>query len=402
MEQLELFNDHFSLEEVFEAYFECRKHKRRTLNAIKFELDFEKNLIQLWRDLNDGTYKIGRSITFIVSRPVKREIFAADFRDRIVHHLIMRKLLPLFEKHFHPKSFSCRVGKGTLCGIKSAFNDIKQCSHNYTRPCYAMKLDIQAFFMSIDQRILFKKLQCFIQKYYHANDKPRVLTLVRMIVFHKPQDNCIRKSHPSEWNNLPKHKSLFCSEPFRGLPIGNLTSQIFANFYLNSLDFFIHDTDLFYARYVDDLMLVHCNSKILLLWRWKIKNFLHEQLNLLLHPKKFYLQNITKGVPFVGGYLMPYRLYLTRRFKSNFLTAMFQLKRHFCLPLHPNGWLRLLSVLCSYGGFLKHYAAYTLRHKGLQIIHSELSPFLVLSKHETMFALVHSFKRRFRAFFFAQ
>ena len=112
--------DGFSLEAIFEAYFSCRSNKRNTINALAFELDYESNLIQLWNELNDGSYQPGKSIAFIVHKPVQREIFAADFRDRVVHHLIINKLNPLFEKEFIQDSYACRVGKGTHHGISRA------------------------------------------------------------------------------------------------------------------------------------------------------------------------------------------------------------------------------------------------------------------------------------------
>src|SRR5574344_2470983 len=114
--QLELFdnsNAQIDLPELFDAYFTCRSNKRKTANALAFEVDYEHNLVQLCEDINNGTYQIGRSIAFIVDKPVKREIFAADFRDRVVHHLIIGKLNHLFEKQFINDSYSCRVGKGT-------------------------------------------------------------------------------------------------------------------------------------------------------------------------------------------------------------------------------------------------------------------------------------------------
>jgi RNA-directed DNA polymerase len=110
----------FTLVEVFEAYFSCRSNKRNTINALAFELDYESNLIQLWNELNDGSYQPGKSIAFIVHKPVQREIFAADFRDRVVHHLIINKLNPFFEKEFIQDSYACRVGKGTHYGISRA------------------------------------------------------------------------------------------------------------------------------------------------------------------------------------------------------------------------------------------------------------------------------------------
>ncbi len=115
MQQLSLFNTFpkkkpkIELEELFEAYYSCRKNKRNTTNALAFEIDYQSNLIQLCKEINSGNYQIGRSIAFIVNQPVKREIFAADFRDRIVHHLIINKLNPLFEKEFIQDSYACHL-----------------------------------------------------------------------------------------------------------------------------------------------------------------------------------------------------------------------------------------------------------------------------------------------------
>ncbi len=368
-EQLNLFDDTFSLEEIFEAYYACRKNKRRTINALEFELDLEKNLILLWKQLNNGTYRIGRSIAFIVTKPVRREVFAADFRDRIVHHLIIRKLMPLFEKSFHPHSFSCRQGKGSLCAIKQAFADIQACSCKYSQKCYVMKLDIQAFFMSIDQRLLFDGIQKLIEKGYHGWDKKRIIELIRQIIFNQPQLKCIRKSPLSAWGMLPAHKSLFHNTPCKGMPIGNLTSQIFANFYLTAFDNFISNHQgLAYERYVDDFMLIHRDKSLLLKLHQQARAFLKKELMLTLHPKKFYLQSVDKGVPFIGAYLKPYRIYVGRRLKNNYISAMHRYKNGGMLPPSPVFLAYCQSVLCSYGGFLKHYACYRLRVKGYRLI----------------------------------
>ena len=141
MQQLSLFdflsdeNPVVELSELFEAYFNCRANKRNTLNALAFEVDYEARLLQLQSEINGGTYQPGKSIAFIVNKPVKREIFAADFRDRVVHHLVINKLNPLFEKSFIFDSYACRVGKGTHLGIKRVNRFIRQCSQNYTRDC---------------------------------------------------------------------------------------------------------------------------------------------------------------------------------------------------------------------------------------------------------------------------
>src|SRR5574344_458122 len=121
-----------SLEDVFEAYFECRKNKRNTCNAIKFEMNYEDQCYDLWQKINNGTYKPGRSLVFIADKPVKREIFAADFRDRVVHHLLYNYLAPVFEPSFIDDSYACRKGFGTLKGIERIEHHIRSCTENFT------------------------------------------------------------------------------------------------------------------------------------------------------------------------------------------------------------------------------------------------------------------------------
>lgn len=162
--QLDLFSisennsrQNIKLDELFEAYYNCRKNKRNTINALAFEIDYEKNLVQLYNDINDRSYKIGQSMAFIVNKPVKREIFAADFRDRIVHHWLISKLNPIFEKEFINDSYACRVGKGTHFGIARVDGFIKSCSKNYTINCYVLKLDVLGFLCTLTESIFGRK-----------------------------------------------------------------------------------------------------------------------------------------------------------------------------------------------------------------------------------------------------
>ena len=145
-------------EELFEAYFEARQNKRNTINALKFEMQFESEILLLVKEIENETYQLSRSICFLVTYPVIREIFAADFRDRVVHHYLIRKLNPLFEKTFIPDSYACRKEKGTHYGIARMNEHIRKCSLNYQESCYLLKLDIQGFFMNIPRPILWKKL----------------------------------------------------------------------------------------------------------------------------------------------------------------------------------------------------------------------------------------------------
>jgi hypothetical protein len=374
MQQLSLFDEALTkkpqveLAELFEAYFNCRSNKRNTANAIAFEIDYESNLITLCEELNNGTYQIGRSIAFIVNKPVKREIFAADFRDRVLHHYIIDKLNPLFEKEFIHDSYASRVAKGTHFGIQRADGFIKSCSKNYSADCYILKLDVQGFFMHINKQLLFDRLSVFIQEKYKETDKELLIALCEKIIFNEPTKNCIIKGKKTNWDGLPNNKSLFHSPPNCGLPIGNLTSQIFANFYMNTFDHFMKK-ELginYYGRYVDDFIIVHPDKEYLKSLLPTIADFLKNKLQLTLHPKKIYLQHYTKGVQFLGTVIKPNRIYIANRTKGNFYMAI--QKQNEIVKQHKPDKEAQAIFLCSmnsYLGIMKHYKTYNLRKKML-------------------------------------
>lgn len=363
-----------TLEDLFQAYYDCRKHKRNTANALKFELNYEENLIQLWQEINEGTYRVGRSVAFIVDKPVKREIFAADFRDRIVHHLLINKLNHLFEKDFIYDSYSCRKGKGTLFGVKRLYRFIRDCSANYTRDCYILKLDLQGFFMSIDRSLLSDMLREFIGSRYDAPDKELLLRLTELIVMNDCTEGCVTKSKPESWTGLPVNKSLLFQRrrgiTSKGLPIGNLTSQIYANYYLSAFDHYMK-SELkvrYYGRYVDDFFVVHNDKQYLMGLIPEIERFLKERLGLTLHPNKRSLHHYQQGIQFVGAYLLPNRIYIARRTKGNFYARIHginQRVRENKERLSESELQHFVASVNSYLGFMRHYKTYKLRKKML-------------------------------------
>ncbi len=367
--QLDLFtNINYSqlTEELFSAYFDCRKNKRNTQNALRFEKHLEKNVFELIDEIYQGKYQLGRSIAFIVNKPVKREIFAADFRDRVVHHWLINKLNPLFEHLFIQDSYACRVGKGTHYGVKRADHFIKACSENYSKDCYIMKLDIQGFFMHINRYLLFEMIERFIHQYYTSSDKELVLEITRKIIFNNPTQNCIIKGNKKDWEGLPKNKSLFPSPPDCGLPIGNLTSQVFANFYMHQFDAFVtKQLGLkYYGRYVDDFIIVHPDKDYLKSLIPQLSDFLLSTLQLKLHPKKIYLQHYSKGVKFLGTVIKPNRIYIANRTKGNFFNAIE--KQNKVVRNHKptkEEKAAFLSSMNSYLGIMQHYKSYKLRKK---------------------------------------
>ena len=246
------------LYDLFQAYYDARKNKRSTMNALAFEIDYEKKIFELFEDIKNRKYELGRSVCFISFDPVQREVFAADFRDRIVHHLIFNYINPIFERLFINDSYSCRIGKGTSYGIKRVDHFIRSCSQNYTKDCYILKMDIKGYFMAMDRNILYQKIEKILARFgaKAGLDIDLILFLVRKVIFHDPTENCAIRGSKEDWVGLPKSKSLFFAGKGKGFPIGNLTSQLFGNIYLNDLDCFVKYKLGFkyYGRYVDDFL----------------------------------------------------------------------------------------------------------------------------------------------------
>ena len=355
--------------DLFRAYFDARKNKRSTVNALAFEDGYEEKLFKLHEDIVNRRYKIGRSICFIVNKPVKREIFAADFRDRVVHHLIFNYIAPIFEKHFIGDSYSCRIGKGTSYGIKRVDHFMRSCSENYRKDCWILKLDIQGYFMAMDRDILYNKVESGLKAVKNLDfDIETVLYLIRLVVFNDPTENCRVKGKREDWVGLPKSKSLFFAEKGKGFPIGNLTSQLFGNIYLDDFDHFVREKlgIKHYGRYVDDMVFVHSDREFLKSVVSKARDCLRNGLKLELHPKKIYFQHFTKGVSFLGAFIKPWRIYIGKKTKTNFYEKLdawnvFVQKNSGFISEEEAG--KFIACVYSYLGVMKHYDTYRLREK---------------------------------------
>jgi len=352
-------SDQISIYDIFYAYHECRKHKRNKTGAIEFEIDLEKNLVELWTDIVTGVYEPQPSTVFIVEEPVVREIFAASFRDRIVHHLVIGKLNHVFEKCFIYDSYSCRKGKGTHFGISRAQRFIRRCEGGYV-----LKIDIRGYFMSINKNILWRKLEAFIDDKYHAPDKELIKSLSYKIIFNDPTKDCVYHSPKEKWNKLPTDKSLFTAKEGCGLPIGNLTSQVFANFYLTGFDHYVKFACKVknYGRYVDDCIFFHKSKAFLLRLLPFLKAYLNVYLGLKIHSQKIYLQSCSHGVKFLGSYIKPSHTVINHRTINNFKKSLF-LHGKIAENHKPNKYEieKYVSSVNSYLGIMKHYKTFRKR-----------------------------------------
>lgn len=359
------------LADLFLAYYDARKNKRNTINQLRFEMDLEAHLYDLYRQIQQRRYEPKPSLAFIVFKPVQREVFAADFSDRVVHHLFFNYVNSIFESTYIEDCYSCRKGKGTSYAVKRLEHHLRSCSNNNTRPCFVLKLDLQGYFMSIDRSILYDMVKHTLERYAERRDSKGIkwkdkldydliLYLAEAIVFNDPAGNYYIKGSRSDWDGLPPSKSLFHSKEGCGLPIGNLTSQLFSNIYLSAFDNYVKRELKFrhYGRYVDDFYIVDTDKDRLKAAIPEISAYLESRLRIQLHPKKIYLQPYGNGVLFTGGYVKPHRTYVSNRVKGNMNKNLGELKKQDGSDLHA-----LRSSVNSYLGVMKHYKSFRIRRE---------------------------------------
>lgn len=383
------------LSEIWEAYLDGRVHKRTSKDCARYEVLLMERLPELQKAINNGTYQIGRSVSFVVTRPKLREVFAADFGDRIVHHLVIKRTLQIFEDYFIDDTYNCRKGRGTLFGALRVQDMIRMESNNYTRDCWVLKCDIQSFFMSIDKELLADKLEVFMNEKYTGEDKELLIKLMRQIVLHRPELCCEIHGDKKLWNILPREKSLFGTDGTRGLPIGNLTSQIFANFYLAEFDHWVSSQGVLFARYVDDFLVISHDKERVLKLIPEIQKFLSERLRLKLHPRKISLQPYYNGVKFTGFVIKKDRLYTANRTVYNTKSMIQEYNDHADKPK----WLinhieEFAQRYNSYMGFLGHTRSFNIRVKMWNLVDDRIKKYCYTTNNFAVLKVRNEYKSK--------
>lgn len=299
-----MFSDICSLEQLVRAYYRARKGKREKVRVCEFDFTLENNLIKLKYLLESEKYIPAPYAHFTIYDPKTRSVSAPAFRDRVLQHSLVESIEPLFERKFIVDSYACREEKGTHYGAKRVkkFLMAARCKYGKQQNVYVLQCDIQKYFQSID----WNTLLFIVAKTIHC---PKTLDLIKKIV--ENHDSTNGKLMPANTGSC--QLDLFSPSPSievppvsvaerKGLPIGNLTSQLFANVYLNELDHYVKETlqEKWYARYMDDFLIIHKDKDHLKAVRDDIRFFLKEKLKLNLHPRKISIKNVREGVPFVG------------------------------------------------------------------------------------------------------
>ena len=312
-----MFEKIISLENLFDAWTEFKKEKSSKNDVAEFEVNLEDHVFDLHEDLKNETYKHGGYFSFFVHDPKRRHIHKAPVRDRLVHHAVHRVIEPEWNKIFIFDSWSSRKNKGTHAAVRRLQDLALKLSGNHSRTLWVLKLDITKFFDFVDHEILLNIL---------AKRTPdnRLMDLLREII--------------DSFNP--------------GLPLGNLTSQLFANVYMNELDQFVKQELKIrgYIRYVDDFVLMHQDKGFLLDNFRKIEVFIREKLRLKIHPKKIILKTYASGIDYLGYVSFPNHGVLRTKTKRRMFKRI-------------NG-----KNFSSYNGILRHCRSQNLSKALLEII----------------------------------
>ena len=314
------FDEIISLENLLESWKEFLRGKRKRKDVQEFSLSLMDNIIQLSQELANHTYNHSSYQAFRINDPKPRKIHKSLVRDRLLHHAIYRQLYPFFDQTFVFDSFSCRINKGTHKALNRFRRFVYKVSKNNTKTCWVLKCDIKKFFENINREILL----AILKKYIFDHN---IVWLLERVIFS------------------------FSSAPGRGLPLGNLTSQLFVNIYMNEFDQFVKQRlkVKYYIRYADDFVVLSQDEEYLEELLPKIGDFLLEKLKLELHPNKIFIKTIAFGVDFLGWVHFPDHRVLRTATRKRVLRRLGE-------TIKPES-------LNSYLGLLRHGNTHKLRNK---------------------------------------
>ncbi|MEK7669375.1 MAG: reverse transcriptase/maturase family protein [Patescibacteria group bacterium] len=312
-------HDIISVENLLKAWEEFLPGKKNREDVCEFSKNLMENILDLHNDLTNKSYKHGGYKAFNISDPKPRNIHKASVRDRLLHHALYRKLYPFFDKTFISESYSCRVDKGTHRAVNKFRSFAYKESKNHFKTLWVLKCDIRKFFASINQKMLLEILTEYIPD-------QNVSRLLSEVIF-----------------------SFYSTKVGVGLPLGNLTSQLLVNIYMNPFDQWMKHImkARYYIRYADDFMILNTDKDFLLELTPKIADFLEENLKLQLHPDKLFIKTFASGLDFLGWVHFPNHRVLRTSIKRRVLKALNESEN--------------TNSLISYSGLLKHENQFALK-----------------------------------------
>lgn len=363
-----------SFKEIYTAWLQCKRRKGKSPQAQYYAVNLLDNLFNTLYDLQQQRWYPKPPICFVIHYPKAREVYAAQFSDRVVHHWLVPQLEQCYQGYFINDVYSNIKGKGTHSAVKRLQKFMRSLSDQHSQ-AYFLQLDIANFFNSIDKTVLFQLLQRRLKQQVKKGDitveKAQNLRWVSHHLLKQDAGRCAKHCGSNdEWVKIPPHKRLKNAGVHKGLPIGNLSSQFFANVYLNELDQFVkHQLKCrHYLRYVDDFILLHPRKEQLMQWHKAIEQFLQQQLFLALRPE-IILHPLQHGSNFLGYIVRPYYCLVRRRVVGQLVQRLTQFQAQHVKGNQSNGWCislpavareQLRAVLASYLGHFKHAKHYKL------------------------------------------
>ncbi len=322
---IHIYDDIISTENLLYAWQEFERGKKKKSDVMEYKRYLMTNIINLHNSLKERTYTHGPYQHFIICDPKRRDIHKASVRDRLLHHAIYRKLYPFFDSAFIADSYSCRDNKGTHRALRRFDTFARKVGRNHTRTVWVLKCDIRKFFASVDHVVLLEILKERIQD-------EDVLKLLENLVGSFETGDLV----------FSENLKLRTKNRTRGLPLGNLTSQLLVNIYMNEFDQYVKHKlkTKYYIRYADDFVFMsHDKSEIEAVCE-KSEAFLTYRLKLSLHPNKVFLTTLTSGVDFLGWAHFPYHKVLRTVTKKRMMRKVYEknMASYVGLLYHGNAW----------------------------------------------------------------
>jgi RNA-directed DNA polymerase len=348
------------LRDLYIAWREARRAKKPSHNQLAFESFWLDHLIELQDQLNAGTWRPRPPTCFVAKQPKAREIHAPDFADRVVHHWLVPQLEAIYEPAFIFDSFSNRVGKGTHAAVDRLQRFVREVHSGQGGAGWYLQLDVYNFFNSIHRPTLYRLLKDRITRHGLALPARRA---AHALLRHSPLHAGVHYTcTEAERARIPPHKRLANAAPGCGIAIGNLSSQFFANVYLNELDQFVKHVLKAprYIRYVDDFVLIHESREQLFTWQHQIEQFLQDRLRLRLKDER-HLKPLASGIDFLGYIVKPTHRIVRRRVVHHAQEklrawARGRVHRRY-LRATPAQYRELQSIWTSYSGHFSHAAS---------------------------------------------
>ena len=363
-----------------EAENECYKNKHSSFDAAMYHYHLPE-IYKLVGRIQTG-YKPTTSVCFVLDYPVYREVFAANYTDRIVHHYIapmISQVAEIVHGENGNVSHGNRIAHSASTAVRQIYDNIKGMSEGYTRTCYVATMDVSGFFMSIDKEVAYRVFEYYAHRTGVVDMEK--LKLLKILIAHNPTEDCERRSPVEMWEHVSSRKSLFGAGEGKGLPIGNFYSQLIANLVMALVDERMKDVQhVRYTRFVDDMCFVAQTAQEILEVREMLFDFLGD-LKLTLHRDKFYIQPYWHGVKFCGKVVKCNRIYISNR-TVGAITEKIRIASY-----NPNRQTagHLMQSVNSYFGLMKDTASFNVRKRIMHQVLESFSEWLYFVKKRGFF-----------------